>query len=801
LPSPDDTNGVTEDQEPRRLSRRGFLALTGVGLVGAAMVAAAGADSAAESDTIAPGDQWLFGPFVPGCTDMGFDDSDLTEVTLPHCVVPLSWTGWKPDSWQGLWVYRMSFKASAATRAERAWARFEGVLTNASLYLNGMLLGEHNGGYLPFEFELTDALRTDNVLVVVVDGRWLLDVPPNLPRFPGPSAIDFYQPAGIYRSATIYSDSRTRLAEVFARPVDVLSEGRYLEVNCVLDSSEPVTGPVTLVATVSQSGEVLGESSTELPSVGAGRTSHRFDVRGLAKARLWDVDDPALCQVAVTLRAGPRPLGHRQVRVGFREARFDNDGFFLNGRRLKIFGLNRHQWYPFVGGAMPDRVQRKDAEILKKELNCNMVRCSHYPQSTAFLDACDELGLLVWEEIPGWGHVGDGAWQDEVVQNVGDMITRDRNHPSIVVWGTRINETLGQTALYERTGKLAEQLDPSRPTSGALAGSAGYRLPLAEATDEKVFAYNDYTADRGKPFTLRPPRTGVPYLITESVGTMSGPSYFRRADPASEQQQQGVLHAGAHDLAAADDRYCGLLAWCAFDYPSGWYHSSNGLKSPGVVDIFRIPKLGAGFYRSQADPVVTPVIEPNFHWDLGPDSPRGGPGASVTIWSNCDKLLLYLDGKPIGEATSRRAKFPHLRYPPFAANLTAPVGRKPDLRIDGFVGESLVLSRNFSADRQLDTLSCVADDAVLTADGSDATRVVVRAVDRFGAARPYVAGAVSFTVSGPGELVGDNPFDLSASGGAAAVWIRSVRGKPGQVTLRARHPRLGTAFTHVETRP
>jgi beta-galactosidase len=316
-----------------------------------------------------------------------------------------------------------------------------------------------------------------------------------------------------------------------------------------------------------------------------------------------------------------------------------------------------------------------------------------------------------------------------------------------------------------------------------------------------VFAYNDYTAERGQPFKLRPPRAGVPYLVTEAVGTMSGPSYYRRADPVSEQQQQGILHASAHDVAASDDHYCGLLAWCAFDYPSGWFHASDGLKSPGVVDIFRIPKLGAGFYRSQSDPRVTPVIEPNFYWDLGPDSPRGGPGKGVTIWSNCDKLLLYVDGKPIGEAASRRSKFPHLRYPPFAADLTVPAGQKPDLRIEGFVGDRMVLTRSFSAERQLDTLSCVADDATLAADGSDATRVVVRAVDRFGAPRPYVAGSVSFTVTGPGELVGDNPFDLHAAGGAAAVWIKSVRGKPGQVTLRARHPKLGTAFVHVETRP
>src|SRR5205807_9196436 len=138
-----------------------------------------------------------------------------------------------------------------------------------------------------------------------------------------------------------------------------------------------------------------------LAKLGQGDNTMALTMIGLDAVQLWDVDDPKLCEVRVTLWVGDKQTDQTSVRVGFRDARFTADGFFLNGRRVKLFGLNRHQWYPYVGGAMPDRVQRTDAELLKNELNCNMVRCSHYPQSTAFLDACDELGLLVWEEVPG----------------------------------------------------------------------------------------------------------------------------------------------------------------------------------------------------------------------------------------------------------------------------------------------------------------------------------------------------------------------------------------------------------------
>ncbi|WP_410566529.1 glycoside hydrolase family 2 TIM barrel-domain containing protein [Amycolatopsis sp. cmx-4-61] len=765
------------DTQPR-LSRRRFLAAGGAALLG--VVAGSAGHAAPAPDALRLGDFWLFGRYDDGCTELGFDEIDLSPVQLPHCVTPLSWTGWDPASWQDRWIYRKHFTAATA---DRHTARFDGVMTNAQVHLNGTLVATHEGGYLPFEVELRDVVAGDNVLAVVVDGRWALDVPPNLPRTGGPSVIDFYQPAGIYRSATVGAVPRVRLADVFARPVDVLSPTRSLHLSCTLDA--PVVGEVTAV--VRQDGRELARGATAVRG-----TTAAFDIGGLGAVRLWDVEDPALCEVVVTVQSGKRPLDQRVVRTGFRDARFTPGGFFLNGRRLELFGLNRHQWYPFAGGALPDRVQRRDAEILRRELNCTMVRCSHYPQSSAFLDACDELGLLVWEEIPGWGHVGDDAWQRRNLADVEGMVVRDRNHPSIVVWGTRVNEATGTTAMYGRTGQRARELDPSRPTSGALASST---LARFAGSDVEVLAYNDYTARRGAPFRLRPPRPGVPYLVTETIGTLAGARAYRRTDPPAVRQQQAELHAKAHDLAAADDRYCGLLAWCAFDYPSGWQRAIGGSKYAGVSDIFRLPKPAAAFYASQVDPRVRPVIEPGFAWDF--TAQPAGPGAGATIWSNCDRLLLFLDDRPAGEARSRRGDFPHLRYPPFAADLVVPKGRRPQLRIDGYAGGRLVLSRRFSGDRGSDVLGCVPDDPELRGDGTDATRVVVAATDRFGTLRAGTTGVVRLALTGPGELVGDPALDFGATGGAAAVWLRPFTGPPGTLTLTARHPTLGTATATV----
>ncbi len=799
----DDATGLSR---PAGVSRRRFLVGLGIGAVAATSLGTALLTRTPPDTSGSLADEWRFGPFVAGATEADFDDSYLTPVTVPHCVTPLSWQDWDPLTWESLWIYRQRFDTPAALRSGRAFLCFDGVLSTATVYLNGERIGSSDGGYLPLTCEVTGRLTSrTNVLAVVVDGRWHQDVPPDLPRFREPEAIDFYQPAGIYRPVSLVAAPTTFVSDVFAEPLDVLTASRAVNVHCTTDSLGPVTGPVRLTATLSQHGTQVATTSMDLPGLPAGTAMTTLRLTGLAAVRLWDVTDPALCDVLVTLAVGGTQVHQVPVRTGLREATFTDDGFFLNGRRLTLFGVNRHQWYPYVGGAMPDRVQRRDAQLLKEQLNCTMVRCSHYPQSSAFLDACDELGLMVWEEIPGWDFVGDARWRDRALDDVSDMVVRDRNHPSVIIWGTRVNETLGHVDLYGRTDLLAYELDPSRPCTGAVAHARGYREALYQMPDggTSVFSYNDYSKLHGRQTQprLRPPREGTPYLVSEAVGTLVGPTHFRRTDRVSVQREQALLHAWVHERAGADIRYAGLLGWCGFDYPSGGLHSVDGVKYPGVSDIFRIPKLGAAFYQSQVDPGTRVVIEPGFYWDFGPDSPATGPGPDAVIWSNCDRLELFLDGRHVHTARPQRKLFPHLAYPPFIANLTVHGERKPELRIDGFVGGRRALRRLFSPDPSFDTLTCVADDEALVPDGQDATRVVLRAVDRYGAPRPFVVGSLTFTVSGPAVLVGDNPLDFQAAGGACAVWLRSVRGQTGQVSLAATHPLLGAAATAVHIGP
>jgi len=493
------------------------------------------------------GTGWLFGPAAEDSSLPGFDDSGFAAVTLPHTVTPLSWQDWDPAAWERVWVYRKHFDtlpdasgapgapgASGAPGAPGASGRVfldvGAALTHSTVTLNGTGVGDYLGGYLPFSCELTGALQpAGNVLAVRLDSGFNLNVPPDRPAPAVSTAVDFWQPGGIYRDVRLRVEPQVFLADVFAKPVDVLDPAaRQVLVQATVDAAEVPAGTAEVAVSLRDEGAILAAGRAPVAFTGPGRATVTVTLSGLGEITLWDLNEPKLYHVVATLLVdGDRQHEHR-VRTGFREATFALDGFYLNGRRVKLLGVNRHQFYPFAGAAMPARVQARDAEIIRRELNCTMVRCSHYPQSEAFFDACDELGLLAWEEAAGWGYLGDSAWLALAARDIGQMIVRDRNHPSIVIWGARLNETPNNVPFYTSTNELAHALDDSRPTAGAMAGM---RLTLDYEQD--VFAENDYSSVRdaagGKQPSLEPPVDGVgrPYLVAEAVGTLSGPARIR----------------------------------------------------------------------------------------------------------------------------------------------------------------------------------------------------------------------------------------------------------------------------------
>ena len=774
------------------MDRRDFLMQTGTLLAGATLTprSLAMADpltndaplgGAPQGRLILPiNRKWRYSPkVVEGGHSLQFDDSHFEQVVVPHTNIRLPRSGFDEKSYQFVSLYRRRFTLPAEARGRRVFVDFVGVMTASTVWINGQKLGEYKGGYTPFSFELTQHIDFDgeNLLAVDVDSTERADIPPF------GFEIDYLTFGGIYREVSLRIVPSTFLENIFAMPKNVLTDHPSVDVCCFLEGpalSSHASLDIELldgdrvVTKTAQKVAVTQSAASQEPA------SQVVSLTGLGQIQLWDPHQPHLYTVRVRLLEQGKILDQDSRRIGFREATFTDQGFSLNGKVIKLRGLNRHQTFPFVGQAMPGRVQRRDAQILRNQLKVNLVRTSHYPQSRHFLDACDEIGLLVLEEIPGWQHIGDQAWQGLAVDNVRRMVRRDWNHPAIILWGVRINESRDNHDFYTHTNAMAHSLDPSRQTGGIRYFQESEFL-------EDVFTMNDFG------FPLKAPNHPR-YLNTEFVGH-TYPT--KNIDSLERLREHTIRHARVHDQLASIPQYAGGIGWCAFDYNThANFGSGDRICYHGVSDIFREPKPAAGFYKSQCEPEEEIVLEPTFHWARNDES----IGFTVAmVCSNCDHLKFWVDdGKGyrlVNEGDPDRKQFPHVRYAPFSVPLGEQLRDWGDLRIDGYIAGKQVISKKYSGKGVDQQFVLLPDDTRLIADGADATRVVLRCNDEYGQIRPFASDAIVLELEGPAEIIGDNPFSLL--GGTGAIWIRAKE-QSGTVTLKGTHPVLGTQTISIQ---
>ena len=785
--------------------RRNFIKLAGAVAASTVFSASAGRaeqQHAAGRRILPINRNWRYHPaWVDGAETPSFDDSKFQRVVIPHTNVELPWHDFDDKDYEFISTYRRKFQFPRDSEGERVFVDFEGVMTASTVWLNGQLLGNYRGGFTPFSFELTRHLRQDgeNVLVVKVDSTERADIPPF------GYEIDYMTFGGIYREVNLRVVPGNYIDNIFAQPKNVMSGTPALDVSCFVAGENPGNAALSLQVELRDGEKVLGKGGTRIRQAADRAPNENLDpytdaavfattetlndparyivnISNLGGIQLWDLQNPHLYTVHVELLRDGHVVDQDSRRIGFRDAVFTEHGFSLNGRFVKLRGLDRHQTFPYVGQAMPARVQKKDADILRKSLHCNIVRTSHYPQSRHFLDRCDEIGLLVLEEIPGWQHIGDQSWKEVAIDNVGRMIRRDWNHPSIILWGVRINESLDDHDFYTRTNALAHALDDSRQTGGIRYFQESEFL-------EDVFTMNDFG------FPLKPPNHPR-YLNTEFVGH-TFPT--KTTDDDERQREHTLRHARIHNQLASNPQYAGGIGWCAFDYNThANFGSGDRICYHGVTDIFREPKPAAGFYKSQCDPSEEVVLEPAFHWARGDES----VGFTKAVFcSNCERLKILarsesLEGNPweaIAELDPDKAEFEHLKYAPFVLDLSK-LDRKTlrmgwgDLRAEGYIGGKLAITKTLSGRGVDRKFLLLPDDQELVADGADTTRVVVRVTDEFGAVRTYANDPITFNLGGPGILIGENPFSLI--GGTGAIWIRAKE-EAGIVRLSAKHPRLG----------
>ena len=755
------------------MDRRDFLKTTSTVIAGASLapgaMAGGAGDSKADGRMMFPINRnWRFNKsYVVGAHGREFDDSGFERVVIPHTNTNLPWHSFDDKQYEFVSIYRRRFKLPAEARGKRVFVDFEGAMTAATVWINGIKLGEYKGGYTPFSFDLTPHVSFDaeNVLAVDLDSTERSDIPPF------GNQIDYLTFGGIYREVWLRIVPNTFIENIFAKPRDVMSEHPGVDVECLLQHTEASREAMALEVELSDGERVVAKGSAKIPASGvsAEPMAHSVKLDNLSEIKLWDLNNPNLYSVHVRLMRGTQLVDSDNRRIGFRKAEFTADGFELNGKVIKLRGLDRHQTFPFAGQAMPGRCQRSDAHILRHKLHCNIVRTSHYPQSRHFLDACDEMGLLVLEEIPGWQHIGAEPWKVISIDNVERMIRRDWNHPSIIMWGVRINESKDDHDFYVRTNALAHKLDPSRPTGGIRYFQESEFL-------EDVFTMNDFG------FPLKAPNHPR-YLNTEFVGH-TYPT--KTIDQVERLTEHAMRHARIHDQLASNPQYAGGIGWCAFDYNThADFGTGDRICYHGVTDIFREPKPAAGFYKSQCDPSEEVVLEPAFHWARGDESIGF---TKAVVCSNCDELKFYISDKLVADVKPNKAEFAHLKYAPFVADLSEAVFKWGDLKMEGYIQGKLLITKMMSGRGVDQKFALLPDDTKLVADGADTTRVVLRATDEFGTIRPFANDAIKLEVEGPAEIIGDNPFALV--GGTGAVWIRAKE-QAGTATLTATHPILG----------
>ncbi|MEO0562259.1 MAG: glycoside hydrolase family 2 TIM barrel-domain containing protein, partial [Chloroflexota bacterium] len=549
-------------------------------------------------------DNWLY---AAEQLPLDTPDDAFAPVTLPHTNITLPHHNFEDTEYQFVSTYRKRFILPEPLDGRRLFLDFDGAMLVSTVYINGHQLGVNAGGYTPFSFDITDHIRDgENVVTVHLDSTENPDVPPF------GYVVDYLTFGGIYR------DVRLRYVEpVYIQQLFVTTQGDGLgrsqaRVAVWVRNTSGSTASVLLRASY-----VLDDTTTLEGSQPITVAPNETQILELSFAevdvQVWALNNPALYTMTVTV--GETMPGtdaivvydQMHTRFGFREAEFHDDGFYLNGERVQLRGLNRHQTYPYIGAAAPPRLQRQDADILKYELGCNIVRTSHYPQSPHFLDRCDEIGLLVFEEIPGWQHIGDEDWQALSLRDVQAMIERDRNHPSIIVWGVRINESWDNDAFYTKTNALARQLDPTRQTTGV-------RFFQDSSFLEDVFGFNDFSNDVADPLF-------TPHLITEFNGHMFPTKTF---DGEERKMEHAHRHAHVQNLAYGHARISGAIGWCAFDYNTHKeFGSGDRICYHGVMDIFRLPKWAAAVYASQVPPSERIVLQAATHWTMG-DRSEGG---------------------------------------------------------------------------------------------------------------------------------------------------------------------------------
>ena len=743
----------------------------------------------------------------------GLDDSKWEVVSTPHTVqlMPAEASGCR--NYQGVAWYRKHFTVPEEIAGKDVTLHFEGIMGKQKIYVNGRLVKEHLGGYLPVTVSLTEngvKPGEECVVAVMADNSDDKDFPPGKKQH----SLDFAYHGGIYRDVWMIAKSPVAITDaieadkvagggVFVHFDNISDKGADVNVNTDVANSSSRTRKVTVETTLMDpQGRLVRRVSNPL-SIKPGETRTVAQSIHVKNPELWSPDTPSLYRVESRVKEGKTSIDGGVTRVGIRSFEFDGDkGFILNGKPFgQLVGANRHQDFAYVGNALPNSQQWRDAKRLR-DAGCRIIRVAHYPQDPSFMDACDELGMFVIVATPGWQYWNkDPKFAGYVHRNTREIIRRDRNHPSVLMWEPILNETRYPENFSLEALQITkdEYPYPGRPIAAADMHSAGvkenYDLVYGwPGDDEKADAprQNIFTREWGE---------NVDDWYAHNNDNRASRSWGERP-----MKVQALSLAKTYDgLYRTTGKFIGGAQWHPFDHQRGYHPDPYW---GGIYDAFRQPKYAYHMFRSQtAHDLDHPVAESGpMVYIMHEMSQFSEP--DVVVFSNCDSVRLSVYDGARSWTLPVKHEAGHMPSAPVVFknvwdfweardySYTKKNWQAVNMVAEGIVDGKVVATQRKMPSRRSTKLRLYTDweGKPLVADGSDFIVVVAEVTDDNGNVRRLAKENIVFTVEGEGEIIGDASIHANprpVEWGSAPVLIRSTR-TPGKIRISARVEFPGT---------
>jgi len=706
-----------------------------------------------------------------------FDDTEWETVTLPHTpqIEPLIVN----DQWQGICWYRKIFRLEKIYQGKKIAIKFEAAMQIATVWVNGKFQTTHDGGYLPFTVDITDDVVFDkeNLIVVRLDNRDNPEVPPGKPL----RELDFCMYGGLYRNVKMQILTPIHISDavaankiagggIFVKYESVSKEQAKIIIQTHIVNSSLENKSLKVISIIfDQERKLIKTVETTTQYLSAQADTHVVQTISIKNPKLWHPDHPHLYTLRTQIVSDNKITDELDTRFGIRTIAFScSEGFQINGEKMFLRGTNRHQEYPYIGYALSDNAQYRDAYKIKMA-GFDYVRLSHYPHAPAFMDACDELGLVVMNCIPGWQFMGNDKFKELCYQNCRDLIRRDRNHPCVIAWEVSLNETRMDVDFTATTQAIAHEEYPGDQCYTCGWTDQNYDLFIQARQHGGCKNY-----ENGNKACIISEYGDWEYYAQNAGFDQPGFKNLKSEERNSRQLrgygeirllQQAMNFQEAHNDNRAT-KAVGDGLWVMFDYNRGY---ANDIEASGVMGIFRLPKFAYYFYQSQRDANRSlnndSMVFIASYWT--PDSPL-----KVKVFSNCEQVELFLNGKSVGKQSPDNDQFTNkLSHPPFSFQLDK--FEKGELKAFGYINRKEVANHTVIAPEAPQKIELVFDYSTkkLLADGSDAIFVYAHIVDKNGTLIPDFSEGVAFSVEGPAVLLGHNP--IKAEAGIATILLKA----------------------------